>query len=650
MSDFENLLNVLGGLSAGVSETCTLRGGLKQVVDAACALLDTGGAALWLVDAAGQTLELSVSHSDAAHLPARMPLDQGLIGQVAAGRQPAVVTNGEFEQEDDPLARSGLCACIGAPLIWNDQLHGVLVVTDDSPRRAFSESDVWKVELLARHGAAVVASDWLERQERQLKQLLEAEQERLFHVQVAIRQIQEQPDLRANLSEVVEALQALGWQRVVLALFSEDGVVERLVTAGMTPADEERYREHIIPPESWQQFVDGNLEQYRLSGVYFVPYGDIGDAAWDARDLVFAPLHLGQSRRAGVIRLEEPVEGMRPVREALRPLDILAGQTAYIVENARLLESVSKSAETLADQVEELSMIHRADRELSAHLDVDRVMRLTMDWALRRTGADVGLLMLMTDDKRGLVPSVTIGFLDRNLFPYSQQNPLPIDQGIMGRAVRVGQTQLVLDVLDDADYVPYIPDARSFLSVPLSMRGEVLGVITLAATRVQAFDAQNVSFLERLARRAAVALDNARLYRQTEQMADDMSVLYAASRDTATDRPGYGGGSGVFKRGDLRLSARSQRVPGAGCLQAGDGTGFPRSAAGGQADRPPGHVPGVPDRCRTTASDRAAYCRSRHSGCGSRPPGPGPNLRDGTGAPDRAGRTDRSGGGDRRAA
>ena len=62
------------------------------------------------------------------------------------------------------------------------------------------------------------------------------------------------------------------------------------------------------------------------------------------------------------------------------------------------------------------------------------------------------------------------------------------------------------------------------------MRGEVLGVITLASTALDAFGEHDMSFLERLGRRAAVALDNARLFRQSEQMADDMSVLYSASR------------------------------------------------------------------------------------------------------------------------
>ncbi|MCD4687519.1 MAG: GAF domain-containing protein, partial [Anaerolineae bacterium] len=225
-----------------------------------------------------------------------------------------------------------------------------------------------------------------------------------------------------------------------------------------------------------------------------------------------------------------PINQRRPPVAALRALDILISQTAYIVENARLLAQVSESAETLADQVEELSMMHRADRELSTHLDVERIMRLTMDWALRRTGASTGLLMLTTRDRRGLVPSVTMGYIDHDMFPYNAENPFPLSMGVIGRAARTGQTQLVRDVKADKDYVPFIPDARTYVSIPLLMRGEPLGVLTLASSRVDAFDGTDVSFLERLARRAAVAFDNARLFRQSEQLADDMAVLYTATR------------------------------------------------------------------------------------------------------------------------
>jgi len=530
MSDPEHLLDLLSDISAGTSDSDAAGEGLQQIVDEACALLRTADAGVWLADSADQTLRLTATHVSPTRLPERYSHGQGPVGMIAARRHPLVFPDNDPLLSDDPLARRGFCSCVGTPLVWCGELLGVLVATREAPQCSFSASDVQTIDLLGRLGVAMIVSDRLSGKARQLSHSLQAEQERLRHVQVAIREMQEQPDVEANLREVVEALGVLGWQRVVLALFSQEGLIEQLVTAGISPEAEQQYRANVVPPEVWAQYLAGRLEQYLLSGVYYVPHGDASARAWNPDDLVFAPLHLGQTQVTGVIRLDQPVDGLRPESEALRPLDILARQTAYVVENARLLESASKSAEALADQVEELSMIHRADRELGAHLNVDRVMRLTMDWAVRRTGADVGLLMLMTDDERGLVPSVTMGLLDRSLFPYNEQNPLPMDQGIMGRVARTGQTQLVLDALSDQDSVPFVPDARSYLSVPLSMRGEVLGVVTLAATRVQAFDAQHVSFLERLSRRAAVALDNARLYRQTEQMADDMAVLYAASR------------------------------------------------------------------------------------------------------------------------
>ncbi|MCZ7538714.1 MAG: GAF domain-containing sensor histidine kinase [Anaerolineae bacterium] len=255
-----------------------------------------------------------------------------------------------------------------------------------------------------------------------------------------------------------------------------------------------------------------------------------GGAGEDRATSVFAPLHVGSGPLVGAIQVVGEINDGHPLPDLLGPLDILAVQTAYIVENARLVARASQSAETLEEQVEELSMIHRADRELSAHLNLERVMRLTMDWALRRTEADTGLLMLMTDDSTGLVPYIVMGHVDRALFPHDADHPLPLTADPIGLAGRLGETQYVPDAQEDAERIPFIPRARAHVSVPLRMRGQVLGVITLAAVKTGVFDEDMVAFLERLGRRAAVALDNARLYRQTEQLASDMAALYNASR------------------------------------------------------------------------------------------------------------------------
>ncbi len=138
--------------------------------------------------------------------------------------------------------------------------------------------------------------------------------------------------------------------------------------------------------------------------------------------------------------------------------------------------------------------------------------------------------MLITDDRTGLAPYIVMGYVDRQAFPYDAHNPLPLSAGVIGRAARTGQTQVVHRVTTEEDRLPFIPNARTHVSVPLSMRGQALGVITLASVHDIEFGGEVVGFLERLGRRAAVALDNARLYRRTEQLANDMAALYNASR------------------------------------------------------------------------------------------------------------------------
>lgn len=364
---------------------------------------------------------------------------------------------------------------------------------------------------------------------QQYSMALKAERDRLAIIQNTIRRMLAAPNLEASFVEVIRALQALGWREVTVTLLDEGGEPQMRLVNGepVQPGD----GAPLLPGGLWDKFREGALESCRIGGVYVVEHqGGAGTLAEDRATTVFAPLTAGSGPVAGLVHVEGVAGGERPSQEMLGSLDILAVQAAQIIANGRLLARVSQLAEEQAEQIEELSMIHRADRELSAHLNLERVMRLTMDWALRRTGADTGLLMLMTDDSTGLVPYVVTGYVDRALFPHDAHNPLPLTAGTIGLAGRTGETQYVPDAQDDADRIPFIPGARAHISVPLRMRGQVLGVITLAAVSAGVFDEDMVAFLERLGRRAAVALDNAHLYRRTEQLASDMAALYNASR------------------------------------------------------------------------------------------------------------------------
>jgi signal transduction histidine kinase len=528
MTKADNALTALSHLSAKLASTSDkLTSTLKQITDTVCETVNCAHAALWLANNQTQTLALGASNM--AQVPDTVHYGCGAIGAVAEEQRSVVVANAQWDYRDDPLAQTNIAAMLGVPLMWRGKLYGVLAALDTATDRIFSIDDRRLMNLFATQAAAAIAEWRTAAQSTTLEQSLVVYQERLLHLQVAIRQMLDESDMRANLREVAEALQALGWRRVILALYGDDYAVEELVTLGLPEEEQRRLQREVIPAEIWEQYLAGELEERRLNGLYYVPVGQAN--TWQAGDLLFAPLQLGQRQLRGMICLDEPVEPVQVDAEVLRPVDILISQAAYIVENLCLLEEKSQSAEELAEQVEELSMIHRADRELSAHLNVDRVMTLTMDWALRRTMSSTGVLALISENRRGLVPLVTMGHLDADIVERTEQDPWPLERGIMGYAVRTGKTQIIHDPAHEHEYMQSMPeDTSAVIAVPLSMRGEILGVIMLASRYEDAFAEHDVSFLERLARRAAVALDNARLYRQSEQLADDMAVLYSASR------------------------------------------------------------------------------------------------------------------------
>lgn len=538
------VLAALEQIAAEVTEQGGHAGALHWIADAARSLTGASAAGVWQAEEGGVWLRL-IAGSELASGEA-LDMRTGLIGACAASLE--AVSAPEL-LADDPLASAGYAAGLAVPLIFDGRLLGVVAICDRAPR-VFDLAGRRTLELLASSAAAILSARQASQDAEELGQTVAQEREGLRQLQLAVRRMLEQPDSQANLIEITQALQAIGWGGVALALFDEQQAVVARLIAGLDETADAAWGASIVPDDIWARYQAGELDGSRLYGVYYLP-ADANGNEWQPKDLVFAPLQLGQHRLVGVIRVQDPAGGLRPTPEALRILDILASQAAYVIENGRLLDEAAHSAAVLAEQVDELSMMHRADRELGAHLNMDRVMTLTMDWALRRTRADTGLLALMTDDRRGLVPFVTMGYLDQAVSKFDASNPWPLTLGAVGEAARTGQTIIIHGTPAEGEEAHLMPGARAQIAVPLLMRGEILGVIMLASGDQDTFEENDTSFLERLARRAAVALDNARLFRQSEQLADDMAVLYSASRTITS----------TLNRGEvLQHSAQSMAV------------------------------------------------------------------------------------------
>ncbi len=107
------------------------------------------------------------------------------------------------------------------------------------------------------------------------------------------------------------------------------------------------------------------------------------------------------------------------------------------------------------------------------------------------------------------------------------------EQGITGRVAATGQPILCNDVGHDPHYHPHklLPETRSELAIPLVFGERVVGVLDVQSNRCNAFRRDDVTVLTILADQVAIALENARLFRETRQQFRVMRVLHDISLD-----------------------------------------------------------------------------------------------------------------------
>ena len=101
----------------------------------------------------------------------------------------------------------------------------------------------------------------------------------------------------------------------------------------------------------------------------------------------------------------------------------------------------------------------------------------------------------------------------------SNNHRLKIGEGMIGWTVENGEARIALDVGEDAVRFdnPVLPETRSEGALPLRSRGRVLGAITVQSTQPSAFSLEILTTLQTMADQIAVAFDNARLFKQTEE-------------------------------------------------------------------------------------------------------------------------------------
>lgn len=174
---------------------------------------------------------------------------------------------------------------------------------------------------------------------------------------------------------------------------------------------------------------------------------------------------------------------------------------------------------TLRAQLERERAIHRAlidiGLELTQMLHLPDLIERIMHSARELLHAESSVLLLVDKERQELY----FEYLGGAGGEETQRLSIPMGTGIAGWVAQTGQPTMVNDVRLDPRFSAEVDQrtgfhTRSILAVPLQARGETIAVAEVVNKHDGAFDAQDLELCQAIAGFAAVAIDNAMLYRR----------------------------------------------------------------------------------------------------------------------------------------
>ncbi|MCL4878758.1 MAG: GAF domain-containing protein [Anaerolineae bacterium] len=240
------------------------------------------------------------------------------------------------------------------------------------------------------------------------------------------------------------------------------------------------------------------------------------------------PLMLG-TELLGVVLVDNHFSRRSITLQERSLVDALTTNIAITMENARLYNLQDSQ---LQKNLFELQILEQIDRELTKNLRLNYVMEMLIDWAMRFTNAHFGAILMVDEKLETGRYAVYYGCEESHLIGGKAQVPVPLaDLGIAGRAALGGKNEFVQQVSSDPDHRAIIPETQSHISVLISRRNRIIGIMTIETSNPDGFETEHWRFMQRLAARAGVAIDNARLYAESQQERDKLGAILNNTAD-----------------------------------------------------------------------------------------------------------------------
>jgi signal transduction histidine kinase len=239
-----------------------------------------------------------------------------------------------------------------------------------------------------------------------------------------------------------------------------------------------------------------------------------------ARTFLVVPLRQ-QRELIGVLNARR-VE-VRPFTEnQIKLLETFADQAVIAIENVRLFQELQERTQQLVESVEEMKALSEVGQAVSSTLDLETVLETIVARAVELAGTDCGVIYEYDDATQEFNLRASHR-MEAEAVEALRIARIRLGEGATGQAASTRAPVQILDSTQDTSRTvsrvrPVLNRLgyRSLLTVPILREQQIMGGLTVWRRQVGEFEPEVVKLLQTFATQSALAIHNARLFREIQ--------------------------------------------------------------------------------------------------------------------------------------
>lgn len=239
---------------------------------------------------------------------------------------------------------------------------------------------------------------------------------------------------------------------------------------------------------------------------------------------LFLPIS-SNKKTLGIIGLGSKITGNEYSQPELDFLNSLSNIAATSIENGLIFNELNQVNKKLDKKIQELNTLFEIGKELSANLEVDKILNLLLYAIMGEMVVNRCAILLKRNDLMTIQVSKGIGNIDAeitdHLNPDIQTELLRLEKPVLTSNCNIA----ALETFQDINF---------HVLVPMQLKDEVQGIILIGPKIIkQGFREDELEFLNTLGNQAMISLENARLFEETlekQRMEEELNIAHEIQR------------------------------------------------------------------------------------------------------------------------